>query len=285
MRRGSGSLMFVVAGVAWAAAAAGEGDDPQKLRTLIETGDYRQAYESVAAHSTGDRSTALAELARTLLITSVRSDNTYLRWYALQASLPLNDRAIAAAVRPQSKAVDRYEQSLALEIIGRVDPAGSREELLAGLDSPYRAVRLRALDGLGKLKDPALAERMASVLTGDPDPDLRSLAARALAETGAAAATAMLHRALVDPLPVVQEEAVRGLVALRDPELLTLVRRRLADNPQEQRVATIRMAGLVPDPQLIDDLGPYLGDGDAKVRAFAAASILAILEHTSPGTR
>jgi HEAT repeat protein len=277
--------MFVVALVSWAAATAGKDDNPQKLRKLLQSGDYRQAYESVAAHGTPDRRTALAELARTLLIVAVSGDDTYLRWYALQASLPLEDRALAAAVRPRSKAVDRYEQSLALEIIGHTDPAGSREELLAGLDSPYRAVRLRALEGLAKLKDPTLAERMAGVLTGDPDPDLRCLAARAIAETAAPAATTMLHKALDDPLPVVQEEAVRGLVALHDPELSPLLRRRLADNPQEQRVATIRLAGLVPDPELLDDLGPYLGDGDAKVRAFAAAAILAILEHTSPGTQ
>jgi hypothetical protein len=113
--------MVVVAVVSSAAAAAAEDDNTQKLRTLIETGDYRQAYESVAAHDTGDRGTALVELARTLLTASLRSDDTYLRWYALQASLPLRDRAVAAAVRPRSKAVDRYERSLALEIIGKAE--------------------------------------------------------------------------------------------------------------------------------------------------------------------
>jgi HEAT repeat protein len=276
----------VVAAAVAACAVTAKGDDANagKLRALLQGGSYRQAYETVATADPEHRTVALEDLARTLLTVTVLGDNTYMRWDALQASLPLKDPAVAAAARHCANAGDRYERSLVLEVLGNVDPAGSRAELLAGLDSPFRAVRLRALEGLARLKDPALMERLAKVLSGDSDQDLRALAARAVAGTGRPAAIPMLHRALEDPLPVVQEEAVRGLVALHDPDLSNIMRRRLADNPHDRRVATIRLAGLVPDPGLIDDLGPYLGDADPRVRAFAAASILAIQERHAAGT-
>jgi HEAT repeat protein len=283
----AGSRRIVVVAATLAACVVGaKGDEAnaEKLRALVQSGDYHQAYETVASADPAHRTVALEELARTLLTVTVLGDNTYMRWDALQASLPLKDPAVAAAARRHATAEDRYERSLVLEVLGNVDPAGSRAQLLSGLDSPFRAVRLRALEGLARLKDPALMERLAKVLSGDSDPDLRALAARAVGGTGAPTAIPMLHRALDDPQPVVQEEAVRGLVALHDPDLSNIMRRRLADNPQERRVATIRLAGLVPDPGLIDDLGPYLGDADPRVRAFAAASILAIQERRVAGT-
>jgi HEAT repeats len=263
-------------------AALAVADTAADVNQLIADGHYREAYEAVTRDGAPDPA-AMAQLARTLLGASIKSDDTYQRWFALQAAQPLTDRQVLDSVRTRAQANDRYERSLALEILARADPAGSREELLAGLESPFRAVRLRALDGLVKLKDSSLKERFGAILDSDPDPDLRALAAQALATTGAPEAVPMLHRALDDPSPVVQEEAVRALVVLRDPEVSDVLRRRLADNPAEKRVATLRIVGLVPDPALIAALGPYLGDADPEVRAFAAAAILSITEHTPAG--
>jgi HEAT repeat protein len=283
MRCTSVGLLTLTAALTVSVAVGGAvaGDTPG-VTQLMEAGKYREAYDAVVQNGKPDPG-SLGQLARTLLGTSMESDDSYQRWFALQAALPLTDRQLLDSVRARARANDRYERSLAMEILARTDPQGSREELLAGLESPYRPVRLRALDGLVKLNDRTLTERFGAILESDPDPDLRALAARALGTTGAAEAVPMLHRGLDDPMAAVQEEAVRALVVLRDPGISEVVRRRLADNAGDQRVRTLRLAGLVPDRALIRDLGPYLGDGDPEVRAFAAGAILSILEHTAAG--
>jgi HEAT repeat protein len=265
-----------------ALVAAVSADETPDVTQLVESGQYRQAYEATVHSGTADPA-AVADMARTLLGVSMKSEDSYERWFALQAAQPLKDQQLLDSVRERARAADRYERSLALEILARADPQGSRDELVAGLESPYRVVRIRALKGLIKLNDRTLTERFGTLLQNDPDPDLRALAARALGTTGAPKALPMLHRALDDASGAVQDEAVRAMVALHDPDVSSIMRRRLADNPSERRVQTLRTAGLVPDPDLIAALGPYLGDGDSEVRAFAAAAILSILEHAPPG--
>lgn len=260
----------------------GDAQNDGHINALLESGHWREAWETTAGSGQAEDVQAVAQLARALLSVSMRSPDSYLRWFALQAAEPLTDRELAEAVRTRARADDRYERSLALGMLAHADPAGSRDEFIAALDSPFRAVRLRGLEGLAQLNDRSLTERFAEVLSGDPDPDLRAFAARALGATGSGQAALVLHRAMDDPVATVQEEAVRALVVLGDPGISAVMRRRLADSPPEARVRNIRMAGLVPDRAIIRDLGPFLGDGDPQVRSFAAAAILSILERTEP---
>jgi HEAT repeat protein len=257
--------------------------DDAQLRALIEAGDYRGAYEQSLESDRADTE-RLAATARALLGVTIQSNDAYLRSLALRASASLKEPALAEGARSAAHSADRYEQSLAIEILGNTDPAGSREQLLEALQSPFRGVRLRALRALAKLKDPRLADRIGDVLTADPDPDLRALAARALAETGAPAATLLLHQALDDQVAAVQEQIVLALVTVHDRELVNLIRRRLANDPAEKVVQNLRLAALIPDPSLVPDLGPFLANAEPEVRALAAAAILSILEQAKTGS-
>lgn len=224
---------------------------------------------------------AMCDAARELLGKAIESEDSYVRWFALRAAQSLDEPSLAPHARKALTLGDRYDHSLALEILGRIDAAGSREELLTALDSGHRSVRLRALRGLASLNDPELATRFSEVLAKDEDPDLRAVAVRALAKTGAPQAAADLYRAFEDPNASVQEEAVRALVSIGSPGLTGVLRRRLEEAPPEQRVAAIRLVSLSASGELLADLAPFLNDGDPEVRAYAAAGILAISERVA----
>jgi len=279
--RATGTLAVAVGFLLFHAAPGFTESDDQRIKAMVQAGQFREAYEQ----SLDDGKPDLRRLiltARTLLTTGMQSSDSYLRWYALRAAIPLHEGELAQSARTLSHSADRYEQSLALEILGNGDPQGSRADFLAALDSPFRAVRLRALRGLAKLKDPTLSERFGTVLTGDVDPDLRCFAAKALADSGAADAPLILHRALDDQVRAVQEQTVLALVQLHDGDLVPLIRRKLASDPPEQRLGNIRIAALIPDRNLVGDLAPFFSDAEPEVRAFAAAAVLSILEQTSP---
>lgn len=261
-------------------SAAQTEEIPPAVAALLQQGKYEEAY-TLALDGKTDPAT-IKRIALMLLNQSMQSSDSYVRWFALRAASPLTDPALADGARRVATSGDRYDQALALEIIGNVDPRTGREELVLSLDSPFRSVRLRGLQGLAKLEDPTLTERFAEVLSSDADPDLRAFAAGALANTHSPEAAGALYRALDDQVPVVQEEAVRSLVKLRDPGIGGVLRRRLGEENSDRRLHTIRLAGLVPDPDLAPVLAPFLADPEPEVRAHAAASILAILEQSPP---
>ncbi|HVN83503.1 MAG TPA: HEAT repeat domain-containing protein [Candidatus Binatia bacterium] len=280
MRRTGARAVVITSGLLVLLSTALARADSDATDALLRAGRYREAYEAAIGSGKSDAVAALAQTARSLLAVSLQSTDSYQQWFALRATQPLNDKQLADKVRALARSDDRYVRSLAIEALAALDPAGNRDELLAALDSPFRSVRLRALRGLVTLKDPALAERFTEVLSSDADPDLRAFAGRGLAEMGGPVATAGLYRALDDPIGAVQEEAVRALVTLHDPGIGDVMRRRLADHPLEMRVRIVRLAGLVPDRELVRDLGPFLADSNPEVRAYAAGAVLSILEHT-----
>lgn len=243
--------------------------------TLLRDGHYQEAYEATLRRE-GSDAEKLRQAALALLGVSMESQDSYVRWFALRAAQPLTEAQLAPHARAALDIGDRYDHSLALDVLLNTDPAGSREQFLAALDSPHRSIRLRSLKGLATLREPGLAERFTAVLKSDPDPDLRTFAVRALEQTGSPQIPAGLFGALEDGVPAVQEEAVRALVRAKSPGLTPILRRRLADVPREDRVAAIRLASFSDDPTLLPDLGPFLADPDPDVRAYAAAAILAI---------
>jgi hypothetical protein len=83
---------------------------------------------------------------------------------------------------------------------------------------------------------------------------------------------------LNDEVFVVQEQVVLALVRLGDRELVPLMRSRLAQASPDRRVDTLRLIALIPERELVTDLGPFLADPSPEVRAFAAAAILSIRE-------
>ena len=266
------ALMILPLGVAGA---------EDELETMLRQQRYGDAYATVAAAPPGESKARLQQAARELLGVSIESEDSYVRWFALRAAQPLDEPALAPHARRALTLGDRYDRSLALDLLARLDPAGSREQLLAALDSDHRSVRLRAIKGLATLQDPGLAPRFTEIVAKDNDPDLRAFAVRALAKTGSPQAPAGLYRAMEDAIAAVQEEAVRALVALESPGLTDVLRRRLADAPPEGRVAAVRLTSFSSNPELLANLGPYLADPDPEVRAYAAAAILAISERTA----
>jgi HEAT repeat protein len=278
VRRATG-ILFGLGTLLVALATAASADD--QIEAMLRQKRYGDAYATVAAAPAGESERRLEQVARDLLGVAIESDDSYTRWFGLRAAQPLDDASLAAHARKTLTQGDRYDRSLALDLLARLDPAGSREELLAALDSNQRSLRLRALKGLATLQDPALAPRFNEVLAKDDDPDLRAFAVRALAKTGSPEAPAGLYRAMEDSVAAVQEEAVRALVALESPGLTGVLRRRLADAPPEARVDAVRLTSFSADKALLSDLGPYLTDPDPEVRAYAAAAILAIAQRAA----
>jgi HEAT repeat protein len=273
------TMLFGIASLAVLAGAASAEDD---IDRLLSEGRYHEIYE-VARQ--GDEETLAARLrdaSRRVLGASMESNDSYVRWFALRASMPLREPSLAEGAREALRSGDRYAQSLALDILMNADPAGSRDEFLSALESPHRSIRLRGLLGLASLKDPELADRFIDVLSEDPDLDLRVFAVRALADTGSPQAPAGLYRAFDDRMAAVREEAVGALSRLRNPGLAAAVRRRLEEAEPEEKTRAIRLVGLTRDPDLLTDVGPYLGDGDPEIRAAAAAAILQ-LDRGGPG--
>jgi hypothetical protein len=282
-----GSIVALRLALAWEPAPADTSETAPgapvaatDVEAMLRDGRYREAYEASLRRPGADDDRACAA-ARALLGVSMESPDSWVRWFALRAAQPLDDPSLASHARSAAAGGDRYEQSLALDILVRADLAANRDLLLSALASPYRSVRLRGLNGLATLRDPELVESFSEVLLKDPDPDLRVFAARALAQTGSPQATPGLYRALEDEVPAVRGEAVLALVSLGDPGLTAVLRHRLGEAVDEERASAVRLVGLAADASLIADLGPFLGDPDPEVRAQAAAAILAIHERSA----
>jgi peptidyl-prolyl cis-trans isomerase B (cyclophilin B) len=123
---------------------------------------------------------------------------------------------LQAPVRPPSVAV----VAKLLDLV-RADTARSKPDLLR--DARVRRLALEGLTAAGAVDD-RLVERAAS----DPDPQMRRLAMRAIAISGAGQAS--LHDGLIDPVGMVRLEALRAVRA-RDSEALCRTSFAAADDP------------------------------------------------------
>jgi hypothetical protein len=79
-----------------------------------------------AAAVDGGPRAAAARSARALLASSIESQDSYARWFALRAARTLPRQNFAPQARKVARSGDRYDQSLALDILLGADPAGSR---------------------------------------------------------------------------------------------------------------------------------------------------------------
>lgn len=278
---------FAAAAVALALTSSGRSfatDNPttEDPSALAAAGRFEEAYARLLDEGKTKDPTALRELSRAVLGRAIRSPFEYERWAGLRAGRLLDDPSLAAPARERLDS-GRYEQSLAIEILARSDPEGSRDAFVAALDSPHRAVRMRALRALRPRPETSLVPRLVMLATEDGDPDVRVLAIRTLADWQARDSVPSLRATLDDPVKAVQQETVRALVALGDPDIAATVRRRIAEAGPESRAAALRLAALVPRTELLDDVGAYLGDPEPEVRVAAAAAVLSILRPAAGG--
>lgn len=91
--------------------------------------------------------------------------------------------------------------------------------LVAALKDPDSQVRMTACEMVAKQHDPAVAARIAEVLTGDTDGDVRLAAATALGQCHDPAALPALGQALEDKDPAMQRRAVLSLKAVTGKDL------------------------------------------------------------------
>lgn len=214
--------------------------------------------------------------ATEVLAEALTADAEGARLQAAKLAAELSTPGLQAAARILAASPDRYERSLALELLSRIDVAGNRDLFEAALTAPFRSVRVRAVGALATLKDPGVEGQLAAVLADDSDPDIRALAAAALGGTGGDHATSALRRAVDDPHPVVQAAAVEALAAAGDHAVgFELVGRVPGATPPEAR-RLLGLASLVPDRQLIPRIGELLASPEQSVRIAAAAAILRI---------
>ncbi|MFN7987127.1 MAG: HEAT repeat domain-containing protein [Thermoanaerobaculia bacterium] len=200
------------------------------------------------------------------------------RLFTLEKAPATGIPGLEEAARHSATSSDRTERALALALLARIDVSRNRDLFVEALRSPFRVVRLRALNGLLSLEDPALAPLFVSSLENDPDPDLRALAARGLGLAGLESGREALRKALENGPPVVQRAAVEALVASGDRSSGGRLLERARGASGQERLRLFRLVGLVPDPALVQQLTPLLDDPGAETRAAAAVAILSILE-------
>jgi cyclophilin family peptidyl-prolyl cis-trans isomerase/HEAT repeat protein len=121
--------------------------------------------------------------------------------------------------------------------------------LLPFMGDTGASARLRAVYSLGRLRAPAAGNRMLQAL-GDPEPYIRSLAARALtrdyAEAAGLAPSAVaeeLLRAAGDKSPPVRINAIRSLAGYKDPKVVAKLAPVLDDASQSVQVQTAETLG------------------------------------------
>jgi len=268
------ALIVIAAG----ASLAGDAD----LDALVGGGRFHDAYVASRARPGAPPQTAYVSLAEKILRRGLASQDSYDRWFSLRSLSRVRWPPLIPEVRHLTTTSDLYEQSLALEFLAGMgdDP----KIFVEALESPHRLVRVRALKRLESAHGLEVSSALRKVLEADPDPDLRAQAARAVSSDGSAVTIAALRKALrEDGSQIVREESVSALVRLGDPETGRILRERVRHCSAEERLDVMRLVRLVPDPGLIDEIAPWLGDGDPEVRDFAAGAILAVWTRSRGG--
>lgn len=229
--------------------------------------------------ATGAEPPAVERAVQVLRDALVNGDDNH-RVFTLERTADLHAPGLLDAARSAAGSPDRVSRTYALEMLASIDARGNREYFVDALASPYRSVRLRGLKALLSLNDETLAPRLIQVLQADPDPDLRALAARGLGAVGGQGVRQALKQALDDPHPVVPEAAVDGLVARGSLEVGFDLLDRARKAPSGEAARLLRLAGRVPNRDLVGELDDLLQAPNREVRVAAAAALLAVAERT-----
>ncbi|MGV8038895.1 MAG: HEAT repeat domain-containing protein [Thermoanaerobaculaceae bacterium] len=220
------------------------------------------------------------ESATKVLAEALTTDVEGVRLDAAELAARLSTPGLEPAARTLAASPDRFERSLALELLARIDVARNRDLFEQAMTAPFRSVRVRAVLALSTLREPGVVRPLAAMLAEDRDPDLRALAAKGLGAVGGQDARSALRRALVDAHPLVQTAAVEGLVATGDHEVGFDLVARVRGVPPVEACRLLGLVALVPERELIPQLTELLASPAPIVRVAAAAAILRIDERT-----
>lgn len=193
--------------------------------------------------------------------------------------------------------------------LGQMQSIDAVPALIAALQSPDEIVRSRAIDALGRIKDPRAWKPLIVAANKDASPELRKKAQKTVenltamgGDRGLDAET--LATQLKDPNPVKRREAAQALStkgnwwsikplsdALRDPDSETrrFAARALGDLQDRravepliqflprskglERYTALAALGVLKDESAFDALVGCLQDSDAETRRYAARSI------------
>ncbi|HEY6881237.1 MAG TPA: HEAT repeat domain-containing protein [Polyangiales bacterium] len=199
-------------------------------------------------------------------------------------------------------AADKTEKIALCRLLGALESGLAVDALLGQLDADADVARAAsaALKQIGRDSERAVGEalthassaRRAALLPGithtehtdavraclrDPEPNVRALAAQALARLGAREATSDLFALLEDAQPRVVHAATAAISALGSEQTEPLALHYAASSALEARRAALRVLGYFGYPSGFDALRTALFERDQRLRDAAAAG-LAMLE-------
>ena len=137
--------------------------------------------------------------------------------------------------------------------------------------SPRAHRRARAAERLGLVASPEAERRLAELVTGDHNPEVRIVATRALGKTGSAAAARTLLHSLSRPAPVPEGIVASALLEL-GPEAVPGLRAELAGG-RRQRAMAANVLGLLDELPAWEGLVENAGSGSVEVRTSAVRAL------------
>jgi HEAT repeat protein len=144
--------------------------------------------------------------------------------------------------------------------------------LVSQLKDPNPDIRLRAADGLGKLKDPKAVEPLIVALN-DSKSNVADISARALGQIKDPRAVEPLIIALRDPRWDVRSEATKALGELKDGRAVEPLIAALHDTYVGVRLYAIESLNVFKDPRSVEPLLAALGDSAPVIRYQAVAAL------------
>ena len=147
---------------------------------------------------------------------------------------------------------------------------GAMARLIRWTHSPRAHRRARAAERLGLIASPEAERRLAELVTGDHNPEVRIVATRALGKMGsAAAARTLLHSLSLAPVP---EGIVASALLELGPEAVPGLRAELAGG-RRQRAMAANVLGLLDELPAWEGLVENAGSGNVEVRTSAVRAL------------
>jgi len=148
---------------------------------------------------------------------------------------------------------------------------GVMARLIRWTHSPRAHRRARAAERLGLIASPEAERRLAELVTGDHNPEVRIVATRALGKMGSAAAARTLLHSLSRPAPVPEGIVASALLEL-GPEAVPGLRAELAGG-RRQRAMAANVLGLLDELPAWEGLVENAGSGNVEVRTSAVRAL------------
>jgi HEAT repeat protein len=159
----------------------------------------------------------------------------------------------------------------AVFLAGVLARRGAMARLIRRTHSPRAHRRARAAERLGLIAAPDAEARLAELVTGDQNAEVRIVASRALGKTGSAAAARTLLHSLSRPAPVPEGVVASALLEL-GPEAVPGLRAELAGG-RRQRAMAANVLGLLDELPAWEGLVENVGGGSVEVRASAVRAL------------